>query len=382
MIRLVNLTYEGYNMTIINISEGSMGEFKVFDYMEKHRYEQVIHFYDASTGLKGITVIHNTMLGPALGGTRMWNYSNEEDALIDCLRLARGMSYKAAASGLNLGGGKTVLIGDAATLKSEAYFRALGRFVQSLNGRYITAEDVNTSTRDMSYVAMETSHVVGLEGKSGNPSPVTALGVFHGIKAGLMHKFGHSDIENYSYAIQGAGQTGYYLIGYLLEAGAKHICFTEINEKHIERMKREHPQVQFVAPEEIYGQEVDVFVPCALGGAINSDTIEKLRAPIIAGSANNVLLDEDLHGKMLADRGIVYCPDFVINAGGLINVYHELQGYQRERALADAAIIYDRLLEILAIADKEGVSSQQAAKIFAKQRMEAVRDVRGNYIPR
>ena len=312
----------------------------------------------------------------------MWNYSSEEDALIDCLRLARGMSYKAAASGLNLGGGKTVLIGDAATMKSEAYFRALGRFVQSLNGRYITAEDVNTSTRDMSYVAMETDHVVGLEGKSGNPSPVTALGIFHGIKAGLMHKFGNADIENYSYAVQGAGQTGYYLIGYLLEAGAKRVCFTELNDRHIERMRREHPRVSFVAPEEIYSQDVDVFVPCALGGVINTETIEKLRAPIIAGSANNVLLDEDLHGRMLMDRGIVYCPDFVINAGGLINVYHELSGYQRERALNDTSKIYDRLLEILAIADKEGVPSQQAAKIFAEQRMEAVRQVRGNYIPK
>ena len=359
-----------------------MGDFKVFDYMEKHRYEQVVHFYDPTTGLKGITVIHNTLLGPALGGTRLWNYANEEDALIDCLRLARGMSYKAAASGLNLGGGKTVLIGDAAKLKSEAYFRALGRFVQSLNGRYLTAEDVNTSTRDMSYVAMETDHVVGLEGKSGNPSPVTALGVFHGIKAGLMHKFGNADIENYSYAVQGAGQTGYYLIGYLLEAGAKRVCFTEINDKHIERMKREHPEVRFVAPDEIYSQDVDVFSPCALGGTLNSDTIPLLKAPVVAGSANNVLLDEDVHGKMLTDRGIIYCPDFVINAGGLINVYHELKGYQRERALGDAAKIYDRLLEILAIAGREGVPSQQAAKIFAKQRMEAVRNVRGNYIPR
>lgn len=359
-----------------------MGELKVFEHMQKHHYEQVVHFYDQYTGLKGITVIHDTTLGPALGGTRIWNYASEEDALVDCLRLARGMTYKAAASGLNLGGGKTVLIGDAAAVKSEAYFRALGRYVQSLNGRYITAEDVNTSTKDMGYVAMETDHVVGLEGKSGNPSPITGLGVFYGVKAGLQRKYGNADIENYSYAVQGAGQTGYYLIGYLLEAGAKKIYFTEISQKHIDRMKAEHPEVAFVAPEDIYSQEVDVFSPCALGGSLNSDTIPQIKAPIIAGSANNVLLDEDLHGRMIMDRGIIYCPDFVINAGGLINVYHELQGYNKDRAISDTAKIYDRLLEILAIADKEGVPSQQAAKIFAQQRIETIKNVRSNYISR
>ena len=359
-----------------------MGEFQVFDYMQKHQYEQVVYFYDKSTGLKGITVIHNTTLGPALGGTRIWNYPTEEEALVDCLRLARGMTYKSAAAGLNLGGGKTVLIGDAATLKSEAYFRSLGRYVQSLNGRYITAEDVNTSTKDMSYVAMETDHVVGLEGKSGNPSPITALGVFHGVKAGLQYKFGDSEIEKYTFAVQGAGQTGYFLIGNLLEAGAKKIYFTEINPRHIERMKQEHPEVEYVKPEDIFAKDVDVFCPCALGGVLNEQTIPLLKAPIIAGSANNVLLDEEVHGKMIQDRGIIYCPDFVINAGGIINVYHELHGYVKERVMADTKKIYDRLLEVLAIADHQGITSQQAAKVFAKQRIEAVRQLHSNYIPR
>lgn len=359
-----------------------MGEFQVFDYMQKHQYEQVVYFYDKSTGLKGITVIHNTTLGPALGGTRIWNYPTEEEALVDCLRLARGMTYKSAAAGLNLGGGKTVLIGDAATLKSEAYFRSLGRYVQSLNGRYITAEDVNTSTKDMSYVAMETDHVVGLEGKSGNPSPITALGVFHGVKAGLQYKFGDSEIEKYTFAVQGAGQTGYFLIGNLLEAGAKKIYFTEINPRHIERMKQEHPEVEYVKPEDIFAKDVDVFCPCALGGVLNEQTIPLLKAPIIAGSANNVLLDEEVHGKMIQDRGIIYCPDFVINAGGIINVYHELHGYVKERVMADTKKIYDRLLEVLAIADHQGITSQEAAKVFAKQRIEAVRQLHSNYIPR
>jgi leucine dehydrogenase len=184
-----------------------MNDFKVFEYMAKHNYEQVVYFFDNTTGLRGISAINNTTLGPALGGTRIWNYESEEAAVMDVLRLARGMTYKAAAAGLNLGGGKTVLIGDASKVKSEAYFRALGRYVQSLNGRYITAEDVNTSTQDMSYVHMETDYVVGLEGKSGNPSPMTALGAFYGIKAALKHKFGDEDIAKYSYAVQGAGQT-------------------------------------------------------------------------------------------------------------------------------------------------------------------------------
>lgn len=359
-----------------------MGEFQVFEYMQKHQYEQVVYFYDKSTGLKGITVIHNTTLGPALGGTRLWNYKTEEEALVDCLRLARGMTYKSAAAGLNLGGGKTVLIGDAATIKSEAYFRALGRYVQSLNGRYITAEDVNTSTKDMSYVAMETRHVVGLEGKSGNPSPITALGVFNGVKAGLFKRFGESDISQHTFAVQGAGQTGYFLIGYLLEAGAKKVYFTEINPKHIERMKQEHPEVEFVQPEEIYGMDVDVFSPCALGGTLNENTIPRIKAPIIAGSANNALLDEEADGRRIQERGIIYCPDFVINAGGIINVYHEILGYVKERAMADTARIYDRLIEILTISEKQGITSQEAAKVYAKQRIEAVHNVRSNYIPR
>ena len=359
-----------------------MGELQVFEYMREHQYEQVVYFYDKPTGLKGITVIHNTTLGPALGGTRIWDYATEEEALVDCLRLARGMTYKSAAAGLNLGGGKTVLIGDAGQLKSEAYFRALGRFVQSLSGRYITAEDVNTSTRDMSYVAMETDHVVGLEGKSGNPSPITALGVFNAVKAGLQHKFGSPEVENHTFAVQGAGQTGYYLIGYLLEAGARKVYFTEINPRHIERMQQEHPEVEFVKPEDIFGLEVDVLSPCALGGALNDRTIPQIKAPVVCGSANNVLLDEERDGKALKDRGIVFCPDFVANAGGIINVYHELHGYVRERVVAETGKIYDRMLEILAIADAQGISSQEAAKVFAKQRIEAVRQLHSTYIPR
>ncbi len=359
-----------------------MSDFKVFEYMAKHNYEQVVYFFDKTTGLRGITAIHNTKLGPALGGTRIWNYESEEAAVMDALRLARGMTYKSAAAGLNLGGGKTVLIGDASKVKSEAYFRALGRYVQSLNGRYITAEDVNTSTQDMSFVNMETDYVVGLEGKSGNPSPITALGAFYGIKAALKYKFGDDDIAKYRFAVQGAGQTGYFLINYLLEAGAKKIYLAEINPKHIERMTKEHPEVVIVPPEDIYGLDVDVFSPCALGGVLDQNTIPKIKAKVIAGTANNVLLDEDVHGPMLTAAGILYAPDFVINAGGVINVYHELTGYNRDNVMAEVKLIYNRLLEIFAIADEQKVHTQLAAKLYAQKRIATIQEVRANYIKR
>lgn len=359
-----------------------MSDFKHFDYMAKHRYEQVVYFYDKTTGLKGITCIHNTTLGPALGGTRLWNYDTEEEAVLDCLRLARGMTYKAAAAGLNLGGGKTVLIGDADKVKSEAYFRALGRYVQSLNGRYITAADVNTATKDMDFVSMETNHVVGLEGKSGNPSPMTALGAFHGIRASLKHKFGDEDISKYTYAVQGAGQTGYYLIKYLLEKKAKKVYFSEINDKYIKRLAKEHPDVEFVKPEDYYKLDVDVLAPCALGGSLNSETIPQIKAKIIAGTANNVLLDEDIHGDMIKNKGILFAPDFVINAGGLINVSHELSGYNLGRATRDIEKIYDRLLDIYHIAETENINTNLAAKVFAKNRIETINHLHDNYIKR
>lgn len=352
-----------------------------FDYMAKHGFEQFVYFYDKTTGLKGITCIHDTTLGPALGGTRLWNYKSEDEATLDVMRLARGMTLKSAAAGLNLGGGKTVLIGDAETCKSEAYFRALGRFVQSLNGRYITAEDVNTTTRDMEYVSMETDYVVGLEGKSGNPSPFTALGAFYGIKASLYYRFGTDDVGKFSFAVQGAGQTGYYLIKYLLENKAKKIYFSEINPKYIERMHEEHPEVEFVDPEEIYDLDVDVFCPCALGAILNDDTIPRFKAKVIAGTANNQLLDEGRHGEALKERGILYAPDFVINAGGVINVYHELQGYNRDNVIRDVKKIYDRLLEVFRISDKDHIDSQQAAKVFALKRIETIGKIHFNYIP-
>lgn len=350
--------------------------------MEKYGFEQLVFFHDKSTGLKGLTCIHDTTLGPALGGTRIWNYENEEDAILDVLRLARGMTYKNAAAGLNLGGGKSVIIGDASKIKSEGLFRAFGRFVQSLNGRYITAEDVNTTTKDMDFIHMETNHVVGLEGRSGDPSPVTALGGFHGIRASLKFKFNDEDISKYTYAIQGVGKTGQYLMGYLFEAGAKEIYFTDINEKRIAEVKETYPKAKYVKPADIYALNVDVFAPCALGAVLNDDTILTLNCKVVAGVANNVLKDEVTHSKMLKDRDILYAPDFVINAGGVINVYHEIHGYVKEVVMKDVEKIYDRLLQIYQIAKEENVDNQKAANLFAEKRIQEIHNVRFNYIPR
>ncbi len=351
-----------------------------FKLMKKFGHEQLVFVHDKHTNLKGIICIHDTTLGPALGGTRIWNYEKEEDAVYDVLRLARGMTYKNAAAGLNLGGGKAVIIGDATKIKSEAFFRAFGRFVQSLNGRYITAEDVNTTTKDMDFVKMETDHVVGLEGKSGDPSPITALGAFHGIRASLKHKFGNEDISKYSYAIQGVGKTGAYLMGYLIEAGAKKIYFTDINQARIDVIKKTHPNAIYVKPDEIFTQAVDVFVPCALGGVLNDKTVKQLKVKIVAGTSNNVLEDEIKHSRMLKDRNILYAPDFVINAGGVINVYHEIHGYVKENVLNDIKRIYDRLLEIFVISDKQNIDTQSAANMFAENRIKQIHNIHGNYI--
>ncbi|MDR3257762.1 MAG: leucine dehydrogenase [Mycoplasmataceae bacterium] len=353
-----------------------------FKTMEKYGYEQLVYFHDKTTGLKGITCIHNTVLGPGLGGTRLWNYTSEEDAVTDVMRLARGMTYKNAAAGLNSGGAKTVLIGDPTKVKSEGYFRALGRFIQSLNGRYITAEDVNTTAKDMDYINMETDYVSGLEGKSGNPSPVTAWGVFRGIQASLKEAFKDDDVSKYSYAIQGAGQTGYFLINYLIKHGVKTIYFTELNPNHIARMKKEHPEVTYVEPDKIYGLDVDVFAPCALGAVLNDDTIPKIKAKVVAGSANNVLKDEVKHGDMLKKAGKIYAPDFVINGGGVINVWHELIGYNHDRAMRDVDKIYDRILEIFQIAKTKKINTQLAAIVYAEQRIQTIGEVRKTYVRR
>lgn len=348
--------------------------------MIKHGFEELIYFYDKETGLKAITCIHDTTLGPALGGTRIWDYSSEEEAVLDVLRLAKGMTCKNAAAGLNFGGGKTVIIGDANKIKSEGFFRAYGRYIESLNGRYITTEDVNMRMRDMEYINMETNYVVGLSHKSGNPSPITALGAFHGIRASLQYKFGSDDISKYTYAIQGVGQTGGHLVKYLTEAKAKKIYYTDINPNNIERIKENYKDTIFVKSEDIYSLDVDVFIPCALGAVLNDETIPTIKAKVIAGTSNNVLKDEEKHAKMLMDRNILYAPDFVINAGGVINVAPTERDYDKKLVIHNVEKIYDRLLDIFKIAEDEKITTQEAAKIFARKRISIIHSIHRTYL--
>lgn len=345
---------------------------KIFDYLEEHDFEQLVFCQDKSTGLKAIIGIHDTTLGPALGGTRIWDYESEDDAIIDVLRLSMGMTYKNSAAGLNLGGGKAVIIGDPAKLKSEALFRTFGRYVESLGGRYITAEDMNTTTQDMAYINAETDHVVGLEGKSGNPSPVTALGVYRGILAAVNEVYGSDDLTGKVVTVQGLGQVGYSICKHLHDAGAK-LYVTDIRKESIDRVVNDMGAIA-VAPDEIYGMDCDIFVPCAMGAVINDFTIEQLKCKIVAGSANNQLADEK-HGQMLKDKGILYVPDFVINSGGVINVYEELQGYNAERAMGRASAIYDAVKRVIEISKEDDIPTFKAAERMAEERIAAMAKV-------
>lgn len=350
---------------------------KIFDLMEEHDYEQLVFCQDKATGLKAIIAIHDTTLGPALGGTRIWDYETEEEAIIDALRLARGMTLKNSAAGLNLGGGKTVIMGDPEKIKSEAFFRSFGRYIEGLSGRYITAEDMNSTTQDMAWINDETDYVVGLEGKSGNPSPVTAYGVFRGIQAACNEVFGSDDLNGKVVAVQGAGAVGYTVCKHLHEAGAK-LVITDIRKDSIQRIVDDFGATA-VEPDEIYSVECDVFAPCAMGAILNDFTIDKLNCKIVGGSANNQLA-EDKHGKMLEDRGILYVPDFVINGGGVINVYEELKGYNEKRALSRAGAIYDTCKKIFAIAKEEGITTAEAADRMANQRIESMARVNSLYL--
>ena len=355
---------------------------KIFEYMEKYGYEQLVFCHDKTSGLRAIIAIHDTTLGPALGGTRMWNYENEDDAILDVLRLARGMTYKAAAAGLNLGGGKAVIIGDAKKDKSEEMWRAFGRFVQSLNGRYITAEDVGTTVQDMDLVNLETDYVTGVSassGSSGNPSPKTAFGVYRGMQAAVNEVWGTDDIGGKVVAVQGVGNVGYYLCKHLHDAGAK-LVVCDINQEALERAVQEFG-AEVVDPEEIYDVNCDIFAPCALGAIINDKTIQRLKCKVIAGSANNMLA-EDRHGDMLQEMGIIYAPDYVINAGGLMNVADELKGYNEERALEKISTIYDNIARVIAISKRDNIPTYKAADRMAEERIEKIGRVHSSFVRR
>jgi leucine dehydrogenase len=347
---------------------------EVFATLEKMGHEEVVFFQHKESGLKAIVAVHNTVLGPALGGLRMWPYKNEDEAIMDVLRLSRGMTYKAAVSGLNLGGGKAVLIGDPSQ-KSEAMFRALGRFVQSLGGRYITAEDVNTNVNDMDYIFQETDYVTGVHpvhGGSGDPSPFTAFGTIQGIKACLMKKYGHSDLGKVSYAVQGLGHVGFHVAKHLRDAGAK-VFVTDMHKDRVEECTKLGAEA--VSMDDIYKVDAKVYVPCALGATVNDKTIPQFKFEIIAGAANNQLATDEC-GDELHKKGILYAPDYAINAGGLMNVSIELQGYDRERANRMVTHIYDIIGNILKLADNEKIPTYKAADRLAEQRIKAIGQVK------
>jgi len=345
----------------------------LFDHPDFDGHEQVVFCSDPASGLRAIIAVHDTTLGPSLGGCRMWPYASDEEALRDVLRLSRGMTYKSALAGLPLGGGKSVIIGNPRTDKSEALLRAMGRNVERLGGRYIVAEDSGTGVPDIKTMARETAHVSGIAEKateggtrSGDPSPATAYGVFVGMKAAVRHRLHRSDLEGLTVAIQGVGHVGAHLARHLADAGAK-LWITDIDAEQVRRVA-DSTGATPVGVNEIFDLEVDVFAPCALGAVINDDTLARLTAPVIAGAANNQLA-EPRHGQALYDRGILYAPDYVINAGGVIDVYHERAGYDPTRVIGHIESIADTLTEIFARADAERRPTAVVADRMARQRV-------------
>ncbi len=356
----------------------------IFEQMESKEHEELVFCHDQETGLKAIIAVHDTTIGPALGGCRMWDYDTEEDAVKDVLRLSRGMSYKAAIAGLNLGGGKAVIIGNSKKEKNELLFRSFGRFVQGLAGRYITAEDVGTSVKDMEWVRMETRYVTGISralGGSGDPSPVTALGTCSGMKATVKKHLGKDTLFGLNIGIQGVGHVGYHLCNFLKKEGVN-LFVTDIDNKSIKRVVNEFG-ANPIGLDDIYDADIDIYAPCALGATLNEDTIPRLRCSIVAGAANNQLKKERIHSQMLKDRDILYAPDYAINAGGLINVANEIDGYNRDRAFRQAEDgIYDTLLAIYKRSEDDGVTTHAAALKVAEKRMEDVSKLKNIYLPK
>lgn len=372
-------TFKYFSLMSTNQSAAA-SQNNIFSILQEHDHEKLVFCQDEHTGLKAIIAIHNTVLGPGLGGTRVWNYANDTEAINDVLRLSRGMTYKAAISGLNLGGAKAVIIGDAKAIKTEALMRKFGRFVENLNGKYITAEDVNTTTRDMEYVHMETSHVVGLPesmGGGGDPSPVTAYGTYMGMKAAVKHAFGNDSLNGKKVAVQGIGKVGGHLLEHLHKEGAT-LFITDINEEMLAKYSKEFGAT-VVKGSEIYGLDVDVFAPCALGAILNTENIAQLKCKVVAGAANNQLADENLHGQMLVEKGIAYAPDFLINAGGLINVYQEHIGYNRETAFRNTEHIYHVTENIFKLASAQNIHTQKAAIEMAQKRINDMAKVHATF---
>ena len=357
-------------MEVLDIKNSPLAENPVIAQMALNNHEQIVFCNDNDTGLKAIIAIHNTVLGPSMGGTRMWAYKNEMEALNDVLRLSRGMTYKSAVAGLNLGGGKAVIIGDSKTQKNETLMRRFGKFVNSLSGKYITAEDVGINTKDMEYIKMETDFVSGLPenmGGSGDPSPVTAYGVYLSMKASAKEKWGNDSLSGKKVVVQGIGHVGESLVKHLVKEGAK-VFINDINAERLKEISKE-TGAEVIAADKLYDFDMDIYAPCALGATVNTDTLSRLKCSIICGAANNQLADENVHGKMVIEKGILYAPDFVVNAGGIINVYYELEGYNRERSLAHAEKIYDTTLNIFKIAKEQNIPTFMAANRIAEKRI-------------
>lgn len=357
----------------------------IFEEMEKYGVEQIVFNYDKTSGLKAIISIHDTTIGPASGGCRMWDYETTDEAVIDAIRLSKGMTYKSALAGANFGGGKTVIIGDPKTDKNEMLFRALGRFVQTLNGRYYTGTDVGTNGEDFVYASQESDYLVGLPeeyGGGGGTALPTAYGVYMAMKAAAKKIYGNDSLKDLTVAIQGIGKVGSLLVEYLLEEEAK-VVATAISEESRRALKEKHTSVKIVLPDEIYGQECDVFSPCALGSVINDDTIGKLKCKIIAGCANNQLA-EDRHGDILHEKGILYAPDFVINSGGLIQVSDPLEmgNVNIDRVMAKTKNIYNVVMSIFNLSEEEGIPTYKAANRLAEERIEAIGQIKRTYIGR
>lgn len=345
------------------------------EFMNTKGHQELAVWTDQEAGLTAFIAIHDTTLGPALGGTRIWPHATHDDAIMDVLRLSRAMTYKNAAAGLPMGGGKGLVLADPRTDKTEAMFRSYGRFVESLQGRYITTEDVGATAREMEWISHETKHVVGLPealGGSGNPSTVTGYGVFQAMRACAVAQWGSDSLAGKTVAIQGFGNVATALAQHLLEAGAK-LVVTDIFEDARARAAA-LPRVEIVEPDTIYDVAADVFAPCALGGVLNEDTIARLQAPIVCGAANNQLRD-DADAERLQARGVLWAPDYIANAGGVINVYHEIIGpYDREASLAQTARIFDTTARVLQRAHDEGITTLRAADDIAEQRIAAGRD--------
>ncbi|MDX1618711.1 MAG: Glu/Leu/Phe/Val dehydrogenase dimerization domain-containing protein [Balneolaceae bacterium] len=355
-------------------------DFPLFSQIQAYEHEQIVFCSEPSVGLRAIIAIHDTTLGPSLGGVRMWPYETESEALRDVMRLSRGMTYKAAISGLNLGGGKAVIIGDPHKDKSEGLFRAFGRYIDSLGGRYITAEDVGIEVQDMEWVHMETKYVSGIPkslGGSGDPSPVTAYGVYMGMKACAKKAYGDDSLKGLKIGIQGAGHVASHLARFLHKEGAQ-LYISDIYKEKVKDLVEE-VNAEAVDPDNIYSLDLDIFSPCALGGVVNDDTIDYLNCDIIAGGANNVLDEEEKHGQMLLDRNILYAPDYVINAGGLINVASELEGYNEQRAHDKASRIYDVILDILNYSEENDTPTFVSSNILAEKRINQVGKIHSVY---